>query len=301
MYSGIIFDIMHFSTHDGPGIRTTVFLKGCPLQCAWCHNPESQSLIPQIMLRPNLCIACQACLKACPNGAITNRVGKIIYDRTRCHLCGQCVDVCVSGAREMVGRQMWSEDVLREIEKDQPFYDESGGGVTFSGGETLIQFEFLKEMLHLCHQRGIHTALDTSGFAPWVQLEEILPDVDLFLYDIKSTDDAVHQKYVGVSNHLILENIRKLSEYDVPIIIRMPYIPSINDTVEQIQALGELAGSLKNLVGIEILAYHKIGIEKYKRLQLPYLLVGIQTPEPYQLEAAAHILKQYDVQVTIGN
>ena len=201
----------------------------------------------------------------------------------------------------MVGRQMWSEDVLREIEKDQPFYDESGGGVTFSGGETLIQFEFLKEMLHLCHQRGIHTALDTSGFAPWVQLEEILPDVDLFLYDIKSTDDAVHQKYVGVSNHLILENIRKLSEYDVPIIIRMPYIPSINDTVEQIQALGELAGSLKNLVGIEILAYHKIGIEKYKRLQLPYLLVGIQTPEPYQLEAAAHILKQYDVQVTIGN
>lgn len=300
MHSGMVFDIMHFSTHDGPGIRTTVFLKGCPLQCAWCHNPESQSSTPEIMLRPNLCIGCLACLKACPNQAITRSKGNQKYDRSKCLVCGRCVDVCMAGARELVGRQMTTEAIMVEIEKDRPFYEESGGGVTFSGGEAMLQFDFLKELLRTSKTRGLHTTLDTCGFAPWEQFEEILPDVDLFLYDIKSLNDYIHQKYTGVSNQLILENLRGIASHGKQVIIRVPFIPGINDTPDQLRELGELAESLGNLTAIEILPYHKMGLEKYKRLGLVSPLSDNEPPEPYQVEAAIHILKRYHPQVTTG-
>jgi pyruvate formate lyase activating enzyme len=300
MQSGIVFDIMHFSTRDGPGIRTTVFLKGCPLHCAWCHNPESQSILPQIMLRPNLCIGCGACLQACEHQAITRVNGHLAYDRARCHLCGRCVSACTSGGREMVGRQMWTSDVLDEVEKDRTFFDESGGGVTFSGGEALLQRDFLQELVHLSHDRGLHTVLDTSGFAPWEQLEALLPEVDLFLYDIKAMDDEIHRRYTGVSNSLILENLGRLSQAGAKFQIRMPFIPGVNDSRHQMEALGRLAASLPGLLGIELLAYHKIGIEKYKRLQIPYLLEALEPPSEDQLQIAADVLLKYDVAVSFG-
>jgi pyruvate formate lyase activating enzyme len=296
MQSGLVFDLMHFSTRDGPGIRTTVFLKGCPLHCAWCHNPESQSPQPEVILRPNLCIACGECISVCPEDAISQVNGVMAYDRSRCRACGACVEICTPGAREMAGKVMTTGQVLVEIEKDRPFYDESGGGVTFSGGEPLLQFDFLADLLHTCHLNGLNTVLDTSGFTPWNQLEAILPDVDLFLYDIKAMDDATHQKWTGVSNRLILENLNRLAEAGGRIIIRVPLIPGVNDTPDQMEALGRMAASLPGLIGIELLPYHKIGLEKYKRLQLPYLLAELEPPGQASLESVAKTIRQFQVE-----
>ena len=266
MLSGIVFDIKKFSIHDGPGIRTTVFLKGCPLSCWWCHNPEGQALRPDLILRPERCILCGACLDVCKQGAIVRREERVTTERGRCVLCGACVEVCYAEARQSVGREMTVAEVMDEIGRDSPFYDTSDGGVTISGGEPLSQPDFLQGILAACGRRGFHTCLDTCGFGPWAVLDEIRGDVDLFLYDLKLVDDARHREVTGVSNERILENLQSLSHRGEHILLRVPVVPGVNDDAASVRAIGAFAASLPALEGIELLPYHKIGRDKYERL-----------------------------------
>jgi pyruvate formate lyase activating enzyme len=286
--SGIVFDIMRFSTRDGPGIRTTVFLKGCPLACWWCHNPESQRQERELMLRPNLCIGCLACLEACPEGAITSGPDGPLTDAQKCRLCGTCQEYCYSDARQIVGRTMTVSQVMAEIRKDIPFYDESGGGVTFSGGEPLLQNEFLGALLRACKDEDLHTAVDTCGSVPWSVMDGLRADVDLFLYDLKALDDEIHLKYTGASNQRILENLVKLSERKQKVRVRAPLIPGINDSPDDLRRLVDFVAGLPNPAEVEMLPYHTAGVEKYRRLGRDYPLDGAQ-PYPSELE---HILKR---------
>lgn len=300
MADGIVFDIMKFSTRDGPGIRTTVFFKGCPLNCQWCHNPESQSIHPELMSRPNLCVQCHSCLQACPRAAISVVDGKMVTDLDLCTLCGDCVSACYAGAREIVGRSMSVDQVLSQVERDIPFYDQSGGGVTFSGGEAVYQPEFLLELLRACRQKGIHTALDTSGCIAWEKLDIIRAEVDLFLYDLKLMDSDRHRQYTGVTNTLILDNLRRLSEAGEQIILRFPLIPGVNDSLQSVQQMGAFAASLPYLLYLEVLPYHLAGVEKYRRLCRPYPLSEIQPPSSEHVEKIVQTLRGFGLNVLTG-
>jgi pyruvate formate lyase activating enzyme len=290
--AGIVFDIRRFSIHDGPGIRTTVFLKGCPLNCAWCHNPEGQSAEPELIVRPSRCLRCGACVEACPEDAIRMDADGPLTDRTRCEQCGICVDACFSGAREMAGRKMAVAQVIAEVERDRPFYDESGGGATFSGGEPLLQPEFLLGLLSACREREIRTALDTCGYGPWSTLDRIRSYVDLFLYDIKTLDDDQHRALTGVSNRPILENLRGLSEHGHTIVLRVPVIPGINDGADNLRAIGALAAGLPARVRVELLPYHRIGVEKYARVDRRYPLPDIPSPSPDRMAELSQVLRE---------
>ncbi len=300
MESGFLFDIQRFCTHDGAGIRTTVFFKGCPLRCQWCHNPESQEIYPQLMLRPNLCMGCLACKPVCPESAIRGSGSSSATDMRRCKACGACVEVCYSGAREIVGREWTTAEVLAEIEKDVPFYDELGGGVTFSGGEALMQPAFLLELLKACRERSIHTTLDTSGFAPWRVFERVRPYVDLFLYDVKTLDPAVHREYTGVSNRLILSNLQKLAGLRHQIVVRMPLVPGVNDQPEHLERMGAFVSKLPGVRRFDLLPYHVSGIEKYARLGGSYHLSGVHPPSAEAVQNAVQVLSRFNFPVQIG-
>lgn len=287
MTTGIVFDIKKFSIHDGPGIRTTIFFKGCPLRCWWCHNPESQSPEPELVWRENRCIGCGACREACGQGAIG---ADLSVNAGLCTLCGDCVAACYAEAREMVGREMSVAEVMAEIERDVPFYDESGGGATFSGGEPLAQPDFLLALLRACRERGIHTTVDTCGYAPWEVVDRVREYTDLFLYDLKLMDDARHRKYTGVSNEPILRNLRRLAELGQAIILRVPIVPGVNDRDECLRRIAGFAASLPNLAGIEPLAYHRIGIEKYRRMGKEYRLAEVVPPDEERMEQVRRIL-----------
>jgi len=298
--TGIIFDIQRYCTHDGPGIRTTVFFKGCPLRCAWCHNPEGLTTSPGLMFRPNLCIGCLDCLPACPQGAIFSEAGLPETRRARCTACGECAKACPTGAREIAGRRVTAAEVMAVVERDLPFYDESGGGVTFSGGEALFQAAFLHNILVECRRNGLHTALDTSGFAPWASFEAVRRYVDLFLFDLKGLDDQIHQRYTGVSNRLILDNVMKLSRLGHSLVIRFPLIPGVNDSPGAVHALGEFVQALPQLDHLDLIPYHRIGVEKYRRLGVPYPFGEAGLPSPEAVEAAAAHLRSFNVTVHIG-
>ena len=301
MTTGIIFDTKRFSIHDGPGIRTTIFLKGCPLHCLWCHNPESQSPHPDVMLRPNRCIACHACIDECPQGAISvNGSSAVNTDLNLCIRCGDCTDACFAEAREVIGDEVTVAQVLAEIERDLSFYDESGGGVTFSGGEPLLQRDFVLALLQECKKREIRTAVDTSGSVSWQTLDRVRPFTDLFLYDLKHMDDAAHKKLTGVSNQLILDNLHQLSAHGHNIILRFAIIPGLNDSHENIRQTGEFAANLPQQHPIAILPYHATAADKYQRLNLPYQLKTIQPPSDTRMEAIATTLRNYGLEVTIG-
>jgi pyruvate formate lyase activating enzyme len=229
--SGLIFDIKKYSIHDGPGIRTTLFLKGCPLACAWCHNPESQSSKPEMIFREQRCIRCGVCLTACPRRAITWNGDGPLTDWAACQPCDACVTACYAEARERIGREMTVAQALAEIERDRAFYDESGGGVTFSGGEPLMQSDFLAALLHACKAQDLHTAVDTCGFAAWETLDKVRGEVDLFLYDLKLMDDARHRAFTGVSNAPILANLQALSRLGHNLLIRIPLVPGDRKSV----------------------------------------------------------------------
>jgi len=267
MKDGLIFDIKRFAIYDGPGIRTTIFFKGCPLRCLWCQNPEGQRVEPEIMIWEYRCITCCACVKACPSDAISLSEIQSSNCKGKCTLCGTCIEACPSGARELVGRRVTAEELMREIEKDIPFYDESGGGVTFSGGEPLMQPDLLSNLLLCCQEEKIHTAVDTSGYSDKVTLLSISKNVDLFLYDLKIWDDQKHRKFTGVSNKLILKNLRELSFNHNQIVVRIPIIPGINDDDENINKLGEFASSLEGIRLIELLPFNRLSIDKHKRLK----------------------------------
>ncbi len=300
MITGIVFDIRKFSIHDGPGIRTTVFFKGCPLRCRWCHNPEGLAPRPELMLHTNRCIHCGACLEVCPHGAISHTGELISTDAERCVGCGACVAVCYAEARRIVGREMTPAQVMAEIEQDAPFYDESGGGATFSGGEPLLQWEFLLELLRACKARGIHTAVDTCGFAPWEALDTIREYVDLFLYDLKLINAARHRQFTGVSNAPILRNLQMLAQRGSALILRLPLIPGVNDAAEDLHRWGEFVAALPHILQVDILPYHRLGAEKYERLNRPYGLPELRPPSAERLAEVAQILAAFGLNVNIG-
>jgi pyruvate formate lyase activating enzyme len=300
MDKGIVFDIMRFSTRDGPGIRTTVFLKGCPLACQWCHNPESQKTKPELMLRPGLCINCQECVNTCSQGAISVLDGTVITDPAHCNLCGECVEVCYAEARAMVGREMTVSEVIAEVMKDAPFYEESGGGVTFSGGEVFTQPGFLLELVKACKQRDLNITIDTCGFVQWTMLEKTIPYVDLYLYDLKVIDDETHRKYTGVSNQLILSNLSKLAEYGARIIVRIPVVPGVNDTEQSLHELAEVVSSMPQIERLELLPYHQAGVEKYNRLNRPYHLLNTISPTSERMDHIAQIFRSAGISVQTG-
>lgn len=274
MQQGIIFNIQRFSIHDGPGIRTTVFLKGCPLNCAWCHNPESQCPLPEIMVRAERCQGCSACEMVCKQGRVLIHEGK--RQHQCCAACGSCVDVCAHGALELVGRWVTTEEVMLEIMKDELFFDQSGGGVSFSGGEPLLQPDFLESLLVACRGQGLHTAVDTCGYAPWTDLARMAPLVDRFLYDVKLIDEAGHIEYTGQSNKLILENLQRLSQIHSQIEVRVPIIPGVNNDPASLERLATFLRPL-SILGVKLLAYHTYGVAKYARLGQVYGL-----PEPLE-------------------
>lgn len=268
MNKGIIFDIKRYAIHDGPGIRTTVFFKGCPLDCQWCHNPEGKDPEPEITWNSKRCPKdCTACLSICSQGAIKKKGKSIIIDLSKCDLCGECRDVCAYEALEIVGEEMTVKHVMEEVEKDRIFFDNSGGGITFSGGEPLMQPDFLEALLDECQKRNIQTTVDTSGYAPSEILERIAGKVDLFLYDIKFIDDEKHKEHIGASNKIILENLERLSKEGKKIFIRIPLVAGVNDDEKNIRKTAEFLLPLKNLRQINLLPYHKGGVEKYKRLR----------------------------------
>jgi len=278
LITGTVFDIRRYSIHDGPGIRTTVFLKGCALSCWWCHNPESQAAGPEVVLRGDRCIRCGACVAACPHGAIAWVDGAPLTDRSKCEACGTCTQACWAEAREVAGRPMTVDQVVAAAERDRPFYEDSGGGVTLSGGEPLRQAAFAAALLREAKRRGLHTALDTCGHAPWSRLDRLRADVDLFLYDLKLADPARHRRYTGVGNARILANLRALSRLGHRITLRVPVVPGITDDAENIDALCAIAAALAHPPAVDLLPYHNVGVGKYQRLDRTYRLPHTDAP-----------------------
>ncbi len=295
MTSGQIFDIKHFAIHDGPGIRTTVFVKGCPLMCMWCHNPESLKATPQILFTPTRCIGCGYCMKVCSEGAHILVNGKHEVDWSKCKSCGECAKECFSGALELVGKEVSVDEALETVLKGTVFYENSNGGLTISGGEPLTQPEFTKELFKKAKKKGIHTALDTSGYAAWSIIESILEYVDLVLYDIKQMNSGKHKEYTGVPNELILENLKKVDALGKPIWVRIPLIPSLNDDEENFRQIGEYLSEIKHLERVDILRYHKLAESKYEHTGQSYRLKGLDTPEKNEVEYLKKILEEYDL------
>lgn len=295
----MVFNIQRYSINDGPGIRTTVFLKGCPLHCLWCHNPESISTDQEIVLREDRCIRCGSCIECCSQHAIRNESNLIVTSCEKCIRCGNCVEVCYAGGREIAGKEMSVEDVVKEIEKDIIFYNRSTGGVTFSGGEPFLQHLFLKSLLENCKSKNIHTAVDTAGFVVENILNGFENLIDLFLYDIKTVDDFKHRMFTGGSNKIILDNLRFLINQGNNIIIRVPVIPGFNNNLHDMKLVGEFVDSLKNISEIHLLPYHKSGTEKYKRLGIKFEM-NDEPPDSTAMELIAAEMKKYVQTVKIG-
>ncbi|SHF16393.1 pyruvate formate lyase activating enzyme [Desulfofundulus australicus DSM 11792] len=281
---GLIFDIKRFAIHDGPGIRTTVFMKGCPLRCWWCHNPEGIRPVCEPMYFEYKCIECGTCAGVCPTGAIVPEKGAPYLDREKCTGCGVCSEACPTGALKLAGRTITVEELLQELERDVLFYDNSGGGVTFSGGEPLMQHRFLVEALRECKRRDLSTALDTSGYAAGDVFAAVLDYVDVFLFDLKLADDGEHRKYTGVSNVPIRNNLRMLADTGRggDVILRLPVVPGITDTEKNIEGFLEFVVSLKGIRRVDLLPFHDVS-EKYCRLGREYKMPACGAPAPERL------------------
>ena len=297
--TGIIFDIKKYAINDGPGIRTAVFFQGCPLSCWWCHNPESQPRKPALMYRANRCVLCGECATVCPQSGIKIN-GSALTDRSKCDVCGTCAETCYYGAREVSGREVTVDGVLAEIERETPFHDQSGGGVTLSGGEPLMQRSFLLALLRACRERDIHTVVDTSGYTTWEALDSVREYVNLFLYDLKLMDDGLHTQYTGVSNQPILRNLKLLSEHGQSIYVRIPLIPSVNDDEENLRQSANFIAGLPNITGVELMGYHDIAAAKYEALGMAYRLNGTKPPTAEHLQQAGSILEEYGFKVKIS-
>lgn len=308
--TGRVFDIQGFSVHDGPGIRITVFFKGCPLKCLWCHSPESQRFETEINMLKTKCVDCGRCLQACQHGARQRNIvekdgkeeAKYSIDLEKCVRCGSCINACLTQALYWCGDDMTVEEVMQKVRRDKPFFAKSGGGITVSGGECLMQPEFIEALLKKCKEEDVHTAVDTCGFVQWESIERVLPYTDLFLYDIKHMDSDEHKKLTGVPNELILENAVKIAEAGGRFHIRIPLITGYNDSIENIEATAKFLLPIKDAVDlVQVLPYHKLGTVKWERLDWTDEGTTFETepPSDEEVEARCEILRKEGFEVII--
>jgi pyruvate formate lyase activating enzyme len=277
MESGMVFNIQRFSLHDGPGIRTTIFFKGCPLQCQWCQNPEGISISPLLLHYPDRCLDCSACIDTCEQKAIVRDTTGVRIDRQRCNLCLKCAAVCPVEAIQVAGKVFTVEELIIEAIKDRLTFEESGGGVTISGGEPFMQPEFLTALLKRLKIVGIHTAIETSGYAPWTYIEEAAKFIDLFIYDLKFIDSVSSEYYLGVQNSLILNNLKRLQQSGANLQVRMPLIPQVNDDQEKIKQMANFLTDC-GITELELIAYHNLGSAKYAAIGLDYMQNAPEIP-----------------------
>ncbi|AOY77847.1 trans-4-hydroxy-L-proline dehydratase activase [Clostridium formicaceticum] len=299
MNRALITNIQKYSVHDGPGIRTTVFFKGCPLKCMWCHNPESQSYYKQMMYNKEKCNLCGECKRRCSNGAIHIEAEKINVEFKKCNFCENCVEFCINNAREIVGQEYTTSELMKEIEKDKIFYEQSGGGLTLSGGEVMHQIDFVHEIARQCKAKGIFVAIDTCGYISFHHFEKVLEYVDVFLYDLKLMNSQKHEKYTGVPNEMILENLKKLSEKGAKIHLRLPLIEGVNTDNENVNAIVDFIKNL-NIIHINLLPYHEIGSDKYKRLNMKYEYDLMKKPSDERLQEIKRLFEKNNFKVKIG-
>ncbi len=278
---GMVFNIQKLSVHDGPGIRTTVFLKGCPLNCLWCHNPESKAKGAELLFHQKLCIGCRSCQAVCPSGCHTFTGDSHFLNRDHCSLCKKCIQECV-GALEIIGREMTSDEVMEEVLKDRKFYEQSNGGMTISGGEPLSQHAFTQKLLLEAKKNALHTCVETCGYTEFSKLKAMIGNVDLFLYDWKETNDTLHQKFTGVSNQRIVNNLLGLDEAGAKIILRCPIIPGLNDREEHFSGIADIANRCNNIVEVDIEPYHRLGESKHD--SIGYTCTKIEIPVPSEDE-----------------
>ena len=300
MESGTVFNIQKYSVQDGPGIRTTVFLKGCPLCCQWCHNPESISPRREIIVIENRCIACGECRAACPFGETIAGEGPLPARNDQCTLCAACVDACPTGARQMIGRTMTVAEVVTEAVKDRVFYEESGGGVTISGGEPLLQPKFLLALLKALRTAGISAVLDTTGFGCTEHLLAAARLSDLVLYDLKAFDEERHRALTGVSNRSILSNLRALDQVHGNVWIRLPVVPVFNDDMVELKKIGDFVTGLRSVTLVNLLPFHRSGLHKYERLGQVHGLDGVEAPSVELMERAADVFRDRKLPTKIG-
>ena len=293
----MIFNIQKCSIHDGQGIRTNVFFKGCPLRCKWCANPESQLYTKEIMEFPRKCIACDACKEICPQEAISLTDGEMKIDRQRCVKCFRCTEVCYAESKELIGQEITPEEIFREVNKDRFFYMQKGGGVTFSGGEPLTQPDLLAEAAALCRKNRIHTVIETCGAGNYEEFKKALPYIDAMFFDLKHMDTNVHKELTGAGNEQILDNLIKITTHGIPITIRTPVIPGYNDSEENIITVAEFIKELPHVENYELLPYHNLGESKYKALGREYELSEVEPPTEEHIitlvKSANRILKPY--------
>ena len=300
MTEGVIFDIKKYAIHDGPGIRTTVFFKGCPLACRWCHNPEGISVASQRIYWPERCVGCGDCIQVCPQKGITPAADGMQSDTEKCNLCQTCAEHCPSAAVEFAGRKVTVSEVVHQIEKDTVFYDQSGGGVTLSGGEPLLQPEFLLGLLDACGKLDLHRTVDTTGYADAGLLLKVAQNTDLFLYDLKLMDAAKHRDFTGVSNRLILDNLKLLSRKKARIQVRVPIVPGINADADNISRTADFVSTLPGVENIAILPFHNSARGKYGRLGMDCFASDIESPGDELMKTIAGWLEHSGLKVKIG-
>ena len=300
MVQGIVTNIQRFSIHDGPGIRTTVFLKGCNLRCFWCHNPETLGRDPELQLFPDRCIGCGECLERCPQGAHVIADGKRIFLRELCRACGTCVETCYAQSLLLVGERKTVDEVVDEVLRDLPFYETSGGGVTLSGGEPLLQFDFSYAILERCRREGLHTALETAAHFPWERVAAILPVTDLVMMDVKLMDAERHRAATGVSNARILENALRLGREAPALIVRTPIVPGINNTPEDVAAIAEFVAGLPRLLYYELLPFHPMASGKYDSLDIDYRARQLKSPSKEQMDALTEVAARFGIKAQHG-
>ena len=288
--TGRVVSIERLCVHDGPGIRTTVYLKGCSLNCRWCHNPESVSPAPQVGFLKRKCLGCGRCAQVCPNGAHVFRDGVHLFDHALCAACGTCVEACLPGALVYYGREMSAADVAAAVLEDRTFYATSGGGCTLSGGEPLLQADFCAEVFRMLREEGIPCALDTCGAVPWEAFETVLPHTDMFLYDLKHVDDRLHREHVGSPSAGILDNLRRLSGCGIPIEVRIPVVPGFNADEASMEAIGRLLSGLPNITGARLLPYH-LARSKYEAVGRPDTMPDAPPPDAATIARLAAIVR----------